>query len=251
MRSAGVDIQLYWGHSTKTFKSYCMQCNSTKSIYDKRIWRFRVKPPVHVRNVKMRTCTHHVVFFKVIKTHEIFYGILMMDCCVANLRSRIDALVPELAKLASVEPRCGRHHKWLEPSYSRVEVDCIIQYTSPKPDFFSGFLSTLQNCWSHKQIKCPNKQCILISFGLWSFSTFGFHSMCEHRLAQSQIFLQDVISSPQLPSLCPSFHSQEGLWLCTPHKRKFNMLSCIITWYIAQLRHPSSFKADQTTTTIN
>lgn len=66
----------------------------------------------------------------------------MVDCCVANLRSRIDALVPELAELASVEPRRGQHRKWLEPSYSRVEVDCMIQYASPIFRFFSDVVSS-------------------------------------------------------------------------------------------------------------
>jgi hypothetical protein len=90
----------------------------------------------------MRTYTCREIFFKVIKTDEIHVRNLMMDCCVANLRSRIDALVPELAKLSSVEPRRGRRHKWLEPSYSRVEVDCMIQYASPLFRFFSDVLNS-------------------------------------------------------------------------------------------------------------
>ena len=96
----------------------------------------------------MRTYTCREIFFKVIKTDERHARNLMMDCCVANLRSRIDALVPEVAKLASVEPHHGRRRKWLEPSCSRVEVDCMIQYASPIFRFFSDVLNSRIFCTS-------------------------------------------------------------------------------------------------------
>ena len=90
---------------------------------------------------ELSKCAHTpVIFFKVIKTDETYARNSMMDCCVANLRSRTDALVPQMAKLASVEFCRGQRRKWLEPSYSRVEVDCMIQYASPMFRFFSDVL---------------------------------------------------------------------------------------------------------------
>lgn len=91
--------------------------------------------------LEMSKCTHvHVVKFSSRQLHLMKF--MPEICCVANLRSRNDALVPELAELALVEPHHGQHRKWLEPSYSRVEVDCMIQYASPIFKFLSDVVNS-------------------------------------------------------------------------------------------------------------